>query len=353
MTETRKPLLATLLGEATWPPPVWLMRQAGRFLPEFRALREKADFITRCMTPDMAVDLTLQPIRRFGMDGAILFSDILILPWAMGQSLEFVPGRGPVLGAVRSQADLDRLDPPRVEQATRPVMETLGRLRKAVDGPEAIGPARPGQVTLIGFAGAPFTVACYMVEGHGSREFEETRRLAYTDPAFFDRLIDLLTTATADMLCNQITAGAEAVMLFDSWSGLLPPSQFRKHVIEPARRITEIINARHPGVPVIGFPRLAGLMAIEYGHVTGVNAMALDTGADMKAVAEKVPDTLVLQGNLDPIRVLAGGEGMRAEARAIRDAMKGRPHVFNLGHGVIPTTPPEHVGDLIKTIRDV
>ncbi|MGY6768413.1 uroporphyrinogen decarboxylase [Komagataeibacter sp. NFXK3] len=353
MTDTRKPLLATLMGEATWPPPVWLMRQAGRFLPEFRALREKADFITRCMTPDMAVEITLQPIRRFGMDGAILFSDILILPWAMGQSLEFVQGRGPVLGAVRSQADLDRLDPGRVAQAVEPVMQALRRLRAIVDGPDAIGPARPGQVTLIGFAGAPFTVACYMVEGHGSREFEETRKLAYTDPAFFDRLIDLLTTSTADMLCAQIEAGAEAVMLFDSWSGLLPPSQFRKHVIEPAKRITAIINARHPGVPVIGFPRLAGLMAVEYGRETGVNAMALDTGADMKAVADKVPGTLVLQGNLDPIRVLAGGEGMCTEARAIRDAMKGRPHVFNLGHGVIPTTPPEHVGDLIKTIREV
>lgn len=353
MTETRKPLLATLLGEATWPPPVWLMRQAGRFLPEFRALREKAGFLTRCMTPDMAVDITLQPIRRFGMDGAILFSDILILPWAMGQSLDFVAGRGPVLEPVRSLADMERLDPGRVAQAVQPVMETLKRLRAIVDGPEPIGPAQPGQVTLIGFAGAPFTVACYMVEGHGSREFEETRRLAYTDPEFFNRLIDLLTTSTADMLCAQIEAGAEAVMLFDSWSGLLPPSQFRQHVIEPARRITEIINTRHPGVPVIGFPRLAGIMAVEYGQRTGVNALALDTGADMKTLAEKLPATLVLQGNLDPIRVLAGGEGMRQEARAIRDAMKGRPHVFNLGHGVIPTTPPEHVGDLIKTIRAV
>ncbi len=353
MTETGKPLLRALAGEAIWPPPVWLMRQAGRFLPEFRALREKADFITRCMTPDMATEITLQPIRRFGMDGAILFSDILILPWAMGQSLEFIHGRGPVLEPVRSLHDLERLDVKRVEAATMPVMETLQRLRTIVDGPDPIGVAKPGQVTLIGFAGAPFTVACYMVEGHGSREFDVTRGLAYSDPEFFDRLIDILTIATADMLCNQIVAGAEAVMLFDSWAGLLPPSEFRRHVIAPAQRIVKIINERHPGVPIIGFPRLAGLMAVEYGRETGVNAMALDTSADMKAIAEQLPNTLTLQGNLDPLRVLAGGEGMRAEARAIRDAMKGRPHIFNLGHGVVPATPPEHVGDLIATIRDI
>ncbi|MDN6713909.1 MAG: uroporphyrinogen decarboxylase, partial [Acetobacter sp.] len=203
-----KRLLRTLNGEALWPPPMWLMRQAGRFLPEFRAMRAQADFLTRCMTPDIATELTLQPIRRFGMDGAILFSDILILPWAMGQSLEFVEGTGPVLGAIRSEQDLNALDPARIAEATAPVLETLSRLRKAVDGPESIGVAKPGATTLLGFTGAPFTVACYMVEGRGSREFSVTRNMAFSEPALFDRLMALLTETTATYLCAQIEAGA-------------------------------------------------------------------------------------------------------------------------------------------------
>lgn len=352
MTETGKPLLRVLQGEAVWPPPLWLMRQAGRYLPEFRALRDKADFITRCMTPDLATEITLQPIRRFAMDGAILFSDILILPWAMGQSLDFVQGTGPVLGAIRSEADLARLDPQRVADATAPVMETLSRLRATLDGPDPIGAAQGGKVALLGFAGAPFTVACYMVEGHGSRDFEATRGMAYANPMLFDRLMDMLTRATADMLCAQIDAGAEAVMLFDSWAGLLPPSQFRRHVIAPTRAIVREIQTRRPGIPVIGFPRLAGVMAAEYARDTGVKTMALDTGTDMAAMAGQVPPDLTLQGNLDPLLLLAGGDAMAAEARSIRDAMKGRPHVFNLGHGVVPPTPPEHVGELVRIVRE-
>ncbi|GBQ28885.1 uroporphyrinogen decarboxylase [Gluconacetobacter azotocaptans] len=351
MTETGKPLLRVLQGEAVWPPPLWLMRQAGRYLPEFRALRDKADFITRCMTPDLATEITLQPIRRYAMDGAILFSDILILPWAMGQSLDFVQGTGPVLGAIRSEADLARLDPRRVADATAPVMETLSRLRATLDGPDPIGAAQGGKVALLGFAGAPFTVACYMVEGHGSRDFEATRGMAYANPMLFDRLMDMLTRATADMLCAQIDAGAEAVMLFDSWAGLLPPAQFRRHVIAPTRAIVQEIQTRRPGIPVIGFPRLAGIMAAEYARDTGVKTMALDTGTDMAAMAGLVPD-LPLQGNLDPLLLLAGGDAMAAEARSIRDAMKGRPHVFNLGHGVVPPTPPEHVGELVRIVRE-
>lgn len=211
-----KPLLRALRGEAVWPPPIWLMRQAGRYLPEFRAMRDKANFLTRCMTPDMATELTLQPIRRYGMDGAILFSDILILPWAMGQSLDFIEGRGPVLGAIRSEADLAKLDPKRVQDAVAPVRETLSRLAREL----------PDVTTLLGFAGSPFTVACYMVEGGGSRDFAETRRMMQTEPVLFERLIDLLTVSTAEMLCGQIDAGAEAVMLFDSWAGILPHQPF-------------------------------------------------------------------------------------------------------------------------------
>ena len=347
-----KRLLRALNGEAQWPPPMWLMRQAGRFLPEFRAMRAQADFLTRCMTPDIATELTLQPIRRFGMDGAILFSDILILPWAMGQSLEFVEGTGPVLGAIRSEQDLKALDPARIAEATAPVLETLTRLRKAVDGPDSIGAAKPGATTLLGFTGAPFTVACYMVEGRGSREFSITRNMAFSEPALFDRLMALLTETTATYLCAQIEAGAEAVMLFDSWAGLLPPSEFRRLVIQPSRQIVQTIKARYPHVRVVGFPRLAGVMAAEYARDTGVDVLALATGADMAAVRNMVPQPLCLQGNLDPVAVLAGGEAMRREALHVREAGRGRAHVFNLGHGVLPQTPVEHVADLVRTVRE-
>ncbi|AQS88019.1 uroporphyrinogen decarboxylase [Neoasaia chiangmaiensis NBRC 101099] len=338
-----KPLLRVLQGEAVWPPPVWLMRQAGRYLPEFRALRDKADFMTRCMTPDLATEITLQPIRRYAMDGAILFSDILVLPWALGQSLDFVEGTGPVLEPIRDRAALARLSAQRVAEATAPVRETLRRLAQAL----------PSATTLLGFAGSPFTVACYMVEGGGSREFAVTRDMALNDPALFDALLDLLTETTAEMLIGQIDAGAEAVMLFDSWAGLLPPSQFRKHVIAPTRRIVERLHTARPGVKVIGFPRLAGVMAAEYARETGVDALACDTGADMARIAAEVPATLPLQGNLDPLILKAGGEALTTEARAIRDAMRGRPHIFNLGHGVVPPTPPEHVAALVETVRDV
>ncbi len=350
-TMNDKRLLRVLRGEAVWPPPVWLMRQAGRHLPEFRALRAQADFITRCMTPDIATEITLQPIRRYGMDGAILFSDILILPWAMGQSLAFVDGVGPVLEPVRCKADLDRLRPERVAEATAPVMETLRRLRRALGGEVALGAGRPGATALIGFAGAPFTVACYMVEGGGSKEFAETRRMAYAEPALFDRLIDLLTEATATMLCAQIEAGAEAVMLFDSWAGLLPPAQFERQVIAPGRRIVSEVRRRHPGVPIVGFPRLGGLLVGRYAVRTGIDALALDTGADLALAAGLVPPEVALQGNLDPLCLLAGGDALPEAVETIRSTLRGRPHVFNLGHGVLPQTPPEHVGALVEAVR--
>ena len=353
-TMSDKRLLRVLHGEAVWPPPVWLMRQAGRYLPEFRALRAQADFITRCMTPDIATEITLQPIRRYGMDGAILFSDILILPWAMGQSLEFVEGVGPVLEPVRSAADLDRLRPERVAEATAPVMDTLRRLRRTLDAPDgdgALGAGRPGATTLIGFAGAPFTVACYMVEGGGSKDYAAVRGMAYAEPALFDRLIDLLTEATATMLCAQIEAGAEAVMLFDSWAGLLPPAQFERQVIEPGRRIVSEVRRCHPGVPIVGFPRLGGLLVGRYAARTGVDALALDTSADLTLAAGLVPPAVALQGNLDPLCLLAGGDALPAAVETIRSTLRGRPHVFNLGHGVLPQTPPEHVGALVEAVR--
>ncbi len=348
---TTKRLLRALGGEAVWPPPVWLMRQAGRYLPEFRAMRAQADFITRCMTPDIATELTLQPIRRYGMDGAILFSDILILPWAMGQSLHFVDGTGPVLEPIRSEADLARLDPRRVAERTAPVMETLRRLRAALDDPAGVGVAAGGETTLIGFAGAPFTVACYMVDGGGSREFAHTRLMAYSEPALFARLMDLLTHSTADMLCAQIEAGAEAVMLFDSWAGLLPPGEFARHVIAPARAIVQSIRAKHPAIPIVGFPRLGGVSIGRYAARTGIQAVGLDTGVDLDVAATLLPPGVTTQGNLDPLALLAGGQALDEAVEAVRCAVRGRPHVFNLGHGVLPQTPPEHVGALVKAVR--
>ncbi len=348
---TTKRLLRVLKGEAVWPPPIWLMRQAGRYLPEFRALRAQADFITRCMTPDIATEITLQPIRRFAMDGAILFSDILILPWAMGQSLAFVDGVGPVLEPIRTAADLARLEPTRVGERTAPVMETLGRLRVSLDASGRLGEAAGGQTTLLGFAGSPFTVACYMVEGGGSKDFAITRGMAFSEPALFDRLIDLLTRSTAAMLCDQIAAGAEAVMLFDSWAGLLPPSQFERHVIAPTRAIVQEIRVRHPDTPIIGFPRLGGLLVGRYAAETSIDAIGLDTGADLEVAAGLLPEGLAIQGNLDPLCLIAGGTVMTQEADAIRVAMRGRPHIFNLGHGVLPQTPPEHVGALVERVR--
>ncbi|QHI96242.1 uroporphyrinogen decarboxylase [Aristophania vespae] len=342
-TSVKKPLLHTLQGHEVWPPPIWLMRQAGRYLPEFRAMRAKADFLTRCMTPDIAVELTVQPIRRYKMDGAILFSDILILPWVMGQSLAFVEGKGPVLEPIRSEADLKLLDKNRVLEATRPVQQTLSILAKEL----------PDVTTLIGFAGSPFTVACYMVEGGGSRDFAQTRKMMLQNTPLFQKIIDLLVTTTAQMLSAQIRAGAQTVMLFDSWGGLLPPQEFRQFVIEPTRQIVEFLRAEHPSVPVIGFPRLGGVMAVEYAEKTGVNTLALDTVTDPTKIASMVPSKLALQGNLDPMILLNGGDALVKEATRIRDSLRGRPHVFNLGHGVMQQTPPENVALLVDSVRNV
>ena len=271
----------------------------------------------------------------------------------MGQSLEFIEGTGPVLTPVRTAADLDRLDPRRVPEQTAPVMAALRQVRASLDGAGTLGVAQGGQTTLLGFAGSPFTVACYMVEGGGSREFAATRGMAFSEPALFDRLIDLLTQSTASMLCAQIEAGAEAVMLFDSWSGLLPPSEFARHVIAPTRAIVQAIRARHPGTPILGFPRLAGVQVGRYAAETGIDAIGLDTGADLALAASLLPGRVAIQGNLDPLALIAGGAVLEREVDGICAAMRGRPHVFNLGHGVLPQTPPEHVAALVQRVRGV
>jgi uroporphyrinogen decarboxylase len=336
-----KRVLRVLNGETVWPPPVWLMRQAGRYLPEYRAIRSGvADFIALATTPALAAEVTMQPLRRYGMDAAILFSDILIVPWALGQGLEYRAGEGPVLPPIRDAAALAALNISRLADACAPIMETVRRVRADV-----------GEAALIGFAGSPFTVACYMVEGHGSRDFAETRGLAWRDPALFDALIDLLVESTIIYLTGQIEAGAEVAMLFDTWAGLLAPSQFHRQVIDPTRRIVAALKARHPAIPVIGFPRLAGLLLGDYVRETGIDGVGIDTSADPAAAAALVPAHVALQGNLDPLLLVEGGSAMEAEARAIRDSLRNRPHIFNLGHGIVPQTPPEHVAALIAAVR--
>ena len=336
-----KTLLRVLRGEAIWPPPIWLMRQAGRYLPEFRAIKQASpDFIARCTDPALATEITLQPLRRYDLDAAILFSDILMLPWALGHGLRFGEGEGPVMPRVTCAAEVEALDLSRLEAGIAPILETVRRVRAALSGP-----------ALIGFAGSPFTVACYMVDGSGVKEFPATRALAYDDPPLFAALIERLAEATLRYLAAQIEAGAEAVMLFDSWAGLLSPGLFRAHVIAPTARIVAGLKARHPQVPVIGFPRLAGLLLGEYAKRTGVDAVGLDSSADPVLAARLVPEHVALQGNLDPMALVAGGAIMADEVAQILAALRGRAHVFNLGHGILPHTSPEHVAALVAQVR--
>jgi len=337
-----KPFLRALMGQAAWPPPIWLMRQAGRYLPEYRAVRARVpDFISLCTTPELAAEVTLQPIRRYGFDAAILFSDILVVPWALGQDLRFVEGEGPRLPPIRDADDLAVLDPARLEASVAPVMETVVRVRAALSSTST---------TLIGFAGAPFTVACYMVEGGGSRDFATVRAMAYAQPEVFAALMETLVQATIAYLDLQIRAGAETVMLFDSWAGVLSPPLFDRHVVEPTRRIVTAIRDRHPTIPIIGFPRLASTMLPRY-VATGVNGIGMDTGMDPAYAAGVVPKSIALQGNLDPMALVAGGDALHAEVDAVLAPMRGRPYIFNLGHGIVPQTNPDHVAALIAQVR--
>ncbi len=322
------------------------MRQAGRYLPEYRAARASApDFITLCTTPELAAEVTLQPIRRFGFDGAILFSDLPLLPWALGQGLTYREGEGPILPPLRDAAGIAALDPGRVAHAIEPILETvrLTRTKLAAEG--------FADCTLIGFAGAPFTVACYMIEGGGSRDFAATRTMAYREPKLFEQLLAVITDATVIYLAGQIETGAETVMLFDSWAGILPPSQFHRHVIEPTRHIVATLRTRFPGVPIIGFPRLAGLLMGNYATGTLVDAVGLDTSMELGLAARCIPSNVAMQGNLDPLALVAGGVPMQRETATILHALKGRPFVFNLGHGIVPQTPPEHVAELVGLVR--
>ncbi|HYG84705.1 MAG TPA: uroporphyrinogen decarboxylase [Azospirillum sp.] len=335
-------MLTALKGKTCQHPPFWLMRQAGRYLPEYREVRAKAgSFLDLCYNPELATEVTLQPIRRYGMDAAILFSDILVVPHALGQKLDYLEGEGPKLDPVRSADALKRLSRDTFHEVLAPVYETVRRLSKAL----------PPEVTLIGFAGSPWTVASYMVEGGGTKEFAHIKTWAYTDPAGFGALIDLLVEVTADYLITQIEAGAEAVQLFDSWAGVLPAGAFRRYVIEPTRRIVALVKARYPNVPVIGFPRGAGLLYEDYVSESGVDAVGLDTTVPPAWAARNLQTRLPVQGNLDPILLVAGGDAMRTAVEEILEVLAGRPFVFNLGHGITQQTPPEHVAELARILK--
>lgn len=333
-------LLRTLSGENTAERPVWLMRQAGRYLPEYRALRaSKGGFLNLVYDSEAAAEITLQPIRRFGFDGAILFSDILIVPYAMGQDLQFLVGEGPHLSPRLLDASLESLSA--VPERLSPIYETVRQVKAAL----------PGDKTLLGFAGSPWTVATYMVAGEGSRDQHDTRALAYRDRAGFQAIIDVIVGVTVEYLIGQIQAGAEAVQLFDSWSGSLAPSEFERWVIAPNAAIVRQLKARFPNVPVIGFPKGAGEKLAAYARETGVDAIGIDETIDPLWAARELPAGMPVQGNLDPLLLLAGGDELEQQALRILDAFADRPHVFNLGHGIGQTTPVEHVGQLLALVR--
>jgi uroporphyrinogen decarboxylase len=333
-------LLRTLRGENAVQRPVWLMRQAGRYLPEYRALRaQKGGFLALVYDPEAAAEITLQPIRRYGFDGAILFSDILIVPYAMGQDLEFLVGEGPRLSPRLVDTTLDALNA--VPTRLAPIYETVKLVKAQL----------PADKTLLGFAGSPWTVATYMVNGEGSRDQHVTRELAYRDPAAFQAIIDEITRVTIDYLGGQVLAGAEAVQLFDSWAGSLAPTEFERWVIAPNAAIVAALKARFPGAPVIGFPKGAGEKLPAYARETGVDALGLDETIDPLWAAQVLPAGLPVQGNLDPLLLISGGAELEKQALRILETFADRPHVFNLGHGIGQTTPLEHVGELLATVR--
>ncbi|MEH6546098.1 MAG: uroporphyrinogen decarboxylase [Sneathiella sp.] len=342
-TTPTKLMLRALSGEITERPPFWLMRQAGRYLPEYRATRAQAgNFLDLCYNPKLAEEVTLQPLRRYGMDAAILFADILLIPDALGQPLDYLEGEGPVLDPVRSAGDLSKLNLDNIHKTLEPVYETVSRLSSSI----------PADCTLIGFAGAPWTVATYMVEGRGSKDYVNIKKWMYGDPVGFSALIDILVEATIAYLLKQVEAGAEVIQIFDTWAGVLPDDEFRKWVLGPTKRIVEGLRHHYPELPVIGFPKGVGGNIIDFVEETGVTAVSLDTGTPLDWAARNVQTKVPVQGNLDPILLVQGGTAMENRISEIINRMKSAPFIFNLGHGIIPQTPPEHVGALSQLIRD-
>jgi len=337
-----KPFLAALQGERQKTPPVWLMRQAGRYLPEYRELRAKAStFLDFCYDPALAVEATLQPIRRFGFDAAILFSDILVVPDALGQRVGFESGDGPRLDPIGDAEGLAKLRSEPDWRRLEPVFEALERVKGAL----------PKETALIGFCGAPWTVASYMIAGRGTPDQAPARLFAYRYPALFAALIDLLVEASAEYLRRQFAAGAEAAQIFDSWAGVLPPAEFERWCVAPVAAIAAKVRAATPNARLIAFPRGAGTKLAKFGAVAEIDAIGLDTAAEPEAAVAALPARLALQGNLDPLALVAGGRRLDEEIERVKRGFASRAHIFNLGHGVLPETPIEHVERLVARVR--
>lgn len=342
MSNQPKPFIEALRGKTQSTPPIWLMRQAGRYLPEYRELRSSVSgFLEMCYTPALAVEVTLQPIRRYGFDAAIIFSDILVVPDALGQDVSFQEGKGPVLQPVRSMEELDALRADGLHDHLRPVYEALAEVRSKL----------PDETALIGFAGAPWTVATYMVEGGGGHGFETVKGWAFGRPDEFQRLIDLLVEATSSYLIRQVESGAEALQIFDTWAGVLPEAAFDRWCVKPVAEITRRVRESFPEIPVIGFPRGTGVHYQSFAGLTGVNAVTLDSTVPRDWARAHVQNGACVQGNLDPIMLVAGGEAMEREVEDILSNFSDGPFVFNLGHGIIPRTPPENVARLVELVR--
>ncbi|WNJ90695.1 uroporphyrinogen decarboxylase [Bosea sp. 685] len=341
-THSKPVFLRALDGETLVTPPLWLMRQAGRYLPEYRELRAKAgSFLALCYNPELAAEVTLQPIRRFGFDAAILFSDILVIPQALGQALWFVEGEGPRLEPVADEQRLRAIDGQADQDKLAPIIETVRRVRAAL----------PRETALIGFCGAPWTVATYMVAGRGTPDQGPAKELFMRDPDLFQRLIDRIVVSSIDYLNAQIEAGVDAVQIFDSWAGSLGPAEFERWCIAPTKRIVEGVRAHHPGTRIIGFPRGAGALIPGYVTATGVNAAGLETDIDRGFARDAIQSLVPVQGHLDPLILRAGGPELEREVAAIRSAFGAKPFVFNLGHGILPDTPIAHVERLIAAVR--
>ena len=343
MTERpTKPILRVLDREPVWPPPVWLMRQAGRHLPEYREVRARAgSFMDLCYTPALAAEVTLQPIRRYGLDGAILFSDILVVPHALGQAVSVVEHQGPRLDPVASRTDLDRLAETLPLERLSPIFETLDRLRTAL----------PRETALLGFCGAPWTVASYMIAGKGTPDQAPARVVAYRDPAFMSAIVDRLVAASTAYLVAQVDAGAEAVQIFESFGAALPPALFDRLSLDPIRRIVAGVKAARPQARAIVFVRGGGAHLHRFASDGIGDALALDWTLDPAVLLPALPERMPTQGNLDPLALVAGGEALDRGIDRILEATRGRPHIFNLGHGVVPETPIAHVERLVARVR--
>ena len=340
---TEKLILRALKGETLPTPPIWMMRQAGRYLPEYRATRAQAgDFLKLCYNPELAAEVTLQPIRRYGFDAAILFADILLICQALGADLWFETGEGPRLSTITTRGELDALKPVHaIHDTLSPVYETVRRLSRDL----------PRETTLIGFAGAPWTVATYMIAGRGTKDQGPAHALKAADRATFAALIDLITEATIEYLSEQVKAGAEVIKLFDSWAGSLRGEDFTEFALKPAARIIAELKARHPGLPIIAFPREAGQGYVGFAAATGADCMAIDNSVTPEWAAQHVQPGGCVQGNLASSHMVTGGEALVAETLRVVNAFRKGPHIFNLGHGITPDADPDNVSRMIDTIR--